>query len=125
MLIGVAPRLLLSSLIGGAIGDSLGADIEFLSLDEIRHRFPDGIRNLPPHQGVVGAITDDTQMTLFTAEGILDAIRRGHERGIWHPPSQVHLAQLRWLVTQGEGSPVLATATGLVTDRRQRHGPGT
>ncbi len=48
------------SLIGGAIGDSLGAEIEFLSLDDIRRRFPDGIPELPPHRGLRGAITDDT-----------------------------------------------------------------
>ncbi|MDR7127086.1 ADP-ribosylglycohydrolase family protein, partial [Pseudotabrizicola sp. 4114] len=66
-----------ASLLGGAIGDSLGAEIEFLSLTEIRRRYPDGISELPPHMGLHGAITDDTQMTLFTAEGIIRAQVRG------------------------------------------------
>lgn len=115
-----------ASLIGGAIGDSLGAEIEFLSLDKIRQRFPDGISDLPPHQGLRGAITDDTQMTLFTAEGIIRAHVRGALKGIWHPPSVVHHALLRWHRTQG-GRPLVETDdVGLIADRRlwARRAPG-
>jgi len=50
----------------------------------------------------LGAITDDTQMTLFTAEGLIRAWVRFEDRGICHPPSIVHHAYLRWLLTQGE-----------------------
>lgn len=66
-----------------------------------------------PHRGIAdynyaygrrGAITDDTQMTLFTVEGMLRAIVRGRERGICHPPSVIHLVYIRWLHTQGEKS---------------------
>lgn len=54
------------------MGDALGAPVEFLKLEEIRTRFrPDGIRDFSPAFGKIGAITDDTQMTLFTAEGLL------------------------------------------------------
>ena len=56
-------------LFGGAMGDALGAEIEFWSLGRIRALFPDGLKELPPHDGRAGRITDDTQMTLFTAEG--------------------------------------------------------
>ena len=60
------------SLLGGAVGDTLGAPIEFESLREIRARFgPEGLRKPAPAFGRVGAITDDTQMTLFTAEGLI------------------------------------------------------
>lgn len=123
----VSQELLRASLLGGAIGDSLGAEIEFWSLAQIRARFPSGIQDLPPHDGIVGAITDDTQMTLFTAEGVLDAYERGIERGIWHPPSSVHYALLRWLETQGGRS--IRTSwphSGLIRDRRMhvRRSPG-
>jgi ADP-ribosylglycohydrolase len=123
---GVDPRLLRASLLGGAVGDSLGAEIEFWSLDQIRQRFPGGLTDLPPHDGIRGAITDDTQMTLFTAEGILDAYERGMDRGIWHPPSSVHLALLRWLETQGHPSDLVWPHAGLITDRRMhaRRAPG-
>ncbi len=46
-------------------------------------------------------ITDDTQMTLFTAEGILRAETRGCEKGICHPTEMVFFAYQRWLITQG------------------------
>lgn len=80
-------------------GDSLGAEIDFLSLDASRRKFPEGISDLPPHQGLRGSITDDTQMTLFTAEGLIWAHVRGSLKGIYHPPSVVHHALLRWYHT--------------------------
>ena len=90
-------------LLGGAVGDALGAPVEFMSLKEIRDRFgPDGIRDFEPAYGRSGSITDDTQMTLFTAEGLLRATMRMADRGICHVPSMVHHAYLRWLLTQGE-----------------------
>ena len=114
------------SLIGGAIGDSLGAEIEFLSLDEIRRRFPEGVSDLPPHQGLRGAITDDTQMTLFTAEGMIRAHIRGALKGICHPPSVVHHALLRWHRTQGGKPRVETDDIGLISDPRMwaRRAPG-
>jgi ADP-ribosylglycohydrolase len=48
-----------------------------------------------------GAVTDDTQMALFTAEGILRAYVRGHEKGICDPATVVQHAYMRWLKTQG------------------------
>ena len=90
-------------LLGGAVGDALGAPVEFLLRTEILNRFgPRGIVDLAPAYGKVGAITDDTQMTLFTAEGVLRAYVRSTLRGIGHPPSVIHKAYLRWLHTQGE-----------------------
>lgn len=90
-------------LLGGAIGDALGAPVEFLSRSEIVERFgPQGIVDMAPAYGKLGAITDDTQMTLFTAEGALRAYVRSMLRGICHPPSIIHKAYLRWLHTQGE-----------------------
>jgi ADP-ribosylglycohydrolase len=87
-------------LLGGAVGDALGAPVEFWSSSEIHRRLgPAGVTGMieaPP------AITDDTQMTLFTAEGLIRASVRGRTKGICHPPSVVRHAYLRWLHTQGE-----------------------
>ncbi len=94
-------------LLGGAVGDALGAPVEFLKRDAIVGVFgQDGIRDMAPAYGRVGAITDDTQMTLFTAEGLLRAHVRGAVRGICHAPSVVAYAYLRWLHTQGVGHPL-------------------
>lgn len=109
-----------ASLLAGGYGDSLGADIEFMPLDAIKRRFPEGLSDLPPHKGKYGAITDDTQMTLFTAEGLIRAHIRGMLKGMCHPPSVVHHGLLRWYRTQG-GTPQVETDTvGLVVDRRLR-----
>lgn len=92
-------------LLGGAVGDALGAPIEFMRLDVIRQRFGEnGLTDYAEAYGRKGAITDDTQMSLFTAEGILRAFCRGNLRGICHPPSVVHHAYIRWLNTQGQRS---------------------
>ncbi len=64
------PHSVLGCLLGGAVGDALGAPVEFLSWPSIRRQFGEaGIRNFVPAYGQLGAITDDTQMMLFTAEG--------------------------------------------------------
>jgi ADP-ribosylglycohydrolase len=81
-------------LLGGALGDALGAPVEFSSLSEIRSRHgPAGVTSLSS-----GLVTDDTQLTLFTVEGMIRASVRGD-------PSEVHRAYLRWLATQQRSSP--------------------
>ncbi|WP_172202776.1 ADP-ribosylglycohydrolase family protein [Niveibacterium sp. COAC-50] len=93
-------------LLGGAVGDALGAPIEFMHRAEILRRFgPEGLTEMVPAYGRVGAITDDTQMTLFTAEGVLRGFVRESLRGLCHPPSVIHYAYLRWLHTQGYSLP--------------------
>lgn len=93
-------------LLGGAVGDALGAAVEFSSLEMIRAAFGRaGILDFAPAYGRVGAITDDTQMSMFTAEGLIRAYNSGVGKGICHPPSVVRHAYLRWLHTQGESSP--------------------
>jgi ADP-ribosylglycohydrolase len=92
-------------LLGGAVGDALGAPVEFLDLPAIIRRYGrQGITSYDVAYGRRGAITDDTQMTLFTAEGVLRAIVRLNHKGICHPPSVLHHAYVRWLHTQGERS---------------------
>lgn len=89
-------------LLGGAAGDALGAPVEFLSLRDIRAAYGSGgIGEFAQSYNRPGAITDDTQMTLFTAEGLLRADNRLSEKGICDPPTMVYLAYLRWLETQG------------------------
>lgn len=111
---------------GGALGDAMGAEIEFWSLAQIKARFPNGIDQLIPHQGKIGAITDDTQMSLFTAEGLIRAKIRGVLKGVSHPASVVHHALQRWMKTQGEMTAAGICEVGLVTDTRlhARRAPG-
>ena len=88
-------------LLGGAVGDALGAPVEFLRREEIKRLFgPAGITEYAPAYGRIGALTDDTQMTLFTAEGLLRAHVRHHLKGTCSVPSVVCHSYLRWLLTQ-------------------------
>ncbi|MEU8412472.1 ADP-ribosylglycohydrolase family protein [Amycolatopsis japonica] len=95
------------SLFAGAIGDALGAKTEFDSIDRIREiAGPAGITDLIPAYGGVGRITDDTQMTLFTLEGLIRAHAAARrEQGTFATTSPVEqslqLAYQRWLHTQG------------------------
>jgi ADP-ribosylglycohydrolase len=92
----------LGCLLGGAVGDALGAPIEFLSLKEIRHRFgPRGVTSFVAGEWPAGSITDDTQMTLFTAEAMIRALHRAEDRGLVSIPAVTRKAYLRWLHTQG------------------------
>ena len=74
------------SLFGGAMGDALGYPLEFLKREEITKRFGDnGITEYALNSKGLAEISDDTQMTLFTATGILIGITRGNLRGIMGP----------------------------------------
>jgi ADP-ribosylglycohydrolase len=116
-------------LLGGAVGDALGAPVEFMGLAEIRARFgADGIRDFAPAYGRIGAITDDTQMTLFTAEGLFLAWRRSWTYGFSHPPSMIHAAYMGWFKTQGGHAPSVSGsgAEGLLAlpELHSRRAPG-
>ncbi|QHF04322.1 ADP-ribosylglycohydrolase family protein [Pseudomonas asturiensis] len=115
-------------LLGGAVGDALGAPVEFLECDAIRATFgAQGIVDFAPAYGRLGAVTDDTQMMLFTAEGLLRAYVRGSSRGICHVPSVIHHALLRWLVTQDVQPAIHVSLNGWLVKERalwSRRAPG-
>lgn len=117
-------------LLGGAVGDALGAPIEFKSLREIRAEFGRaGLDDYAPAYGRVGAITDDTQMTLFTAEAAIRYDNRLRGKGIASFPMMLKNSYLRWLETQGELPPYpdeYVRNGGLMdmADLRHRRGPG-
>jgi hypothetical protein len=98
-------------LLGGAVGDALGAGIEFSSLADIRAQHgPAGVTGYVPCYGRPSAITDDTQMTLFTAEGLLRAYRDDAERR--DVPASLWRAYQRWLLTQGGTAARVTPADG-------------
>ncbi|MFH8773741.1 MULTISPECIES: ADP-ribosylglycohydrolase family protein [unclassified Streptomyces] len=95
-------------LLGGAVGDALGYPVEFASLDRIRVSHGErGVTGLVPGaHGVIGRISDDTQMTLFTVEALVQAHAREREKGIgggW--ALLLRQAYERWLQTQSKPGP--------------------
>lgn len=117
-------------MLGGASGDALGYPVEFMYYEEIKKRYgANGIRNYELTSGKA-QISDDTQMSIFTATGILTAIAC-EAMDQWHyiwdemdrirerqpgaecddiqiqnenfdPTGYVRIAYKDWLVTQGE-----------------------
>lgn len=91
------------SLFGGAVGDALGYPIEFFSESEIFLKYgAQGIREYAfDKESGKALISDDTQMSLFTADGILVADTRLSMRGIGgNPHDYVADSYMDWLLTQ-------------------------
>ncbi|MHC5903274.1 ADP-ribosylglycohydrolase family protein [Streptomyces sp. S6] len=90
-------------LLGGAVGDALGYPVEFRSLDRIRaDHGPRGVTHyVPDGQNVTGRISDDTQMTLFTVEGLCQ-IKESERLGLRTVDRTrvIRWAYDRWLHTQ-------------------------
>ncbi|MBP3893190.1 MAG: ADP-ribosylglycohydrolase family protein [Atopobiaceae bacterium] len=86
-------------LVGGAIGDALGYPVEFDSYEGICGQFgQDGIRAYSIHPWAGCAqFSDDTQMTLFSASGLLQV---GAGASDEECNSSVYGAYLDWLHTQ-------------------------
>lgn len=96
----------LGCLVGGAAGDALGYAVEFMSESEIFSRYgKDGITEYSLLGGCA-KISDDTQMTLFTANGLLVGETRGRLRGIQAPyPTYIAQAYKEWYQTQASRFP--------------------
>ena len=85
---------LIGCLLGGAIGDAMGYPVEFMRYADIARYFGGaGVRDLSAST----LVSDDTQMTLFTAEGLLNANRMNKP-----PVKSVYRSYLRWYYTQSK-----------------------
>ena len=93
---------ILSSLLLGALGDALGYTVEFSPWSSIRAGYgPNGILD-PVPAGKKAIISDDTQMTLFTAEGYILGYQRANLSGVGANIEHcIYQAYLCWLKTQG------------------------
>lgn len=95
-------------LVAAAAGDALGAPVEFLWMPEIRQHYGfRGIRDYPRGEGL---ITDDTQMTMATARGLLAAATAVRDGDLETAVHAVYREYLAWFKTQ--------------EDPLERRGPG-
>lgn len=102
----------LGAMLASAAGDSLGASVEFFSLERIRALYGDrGVSDLTPAFGMpAGVITDDTQQAIALGEGLCAAIPQGRSNEsirecVWQELKKWHALQTR--------------------DPRQQRAPGT
>lgn len=94
-------------LIGGAAGDALGYAVEFLDSASIKQMY--GKQGITEYdlKGGKALISDDTQMTLFTANGLLFGTTRGCVRGIMGSyASYIGVCYRDWYRTQRESYPL-------------------
>lgn len=124
-------------MLGGAAGDALGAPVEFLDRAEIEKRYgKDGIMNYELTLGKA-RITDDTQLSMFTALGLQQAFTQAGKMAVFDDEKKfdeflrsyrdfVRWAYFDWLFTQGEtdddGMP--STWLGYVRELYSRRCPG-
>ncbi len=96
----------LGVMLGLAVGDALGAPVEFTSLDTIlAERGDRGVTDFEPWSGFpAGYYTDDTQMSVATANGTLAAYDAGAMAEVDSALPHVYAAYLDWLETQSDPS---------------------
>ncbi|MFC7402713.1 ADP-ribosylglycohydrolase family protein [Citricoccus sp. GCM10030269] len=108
------PSRILGLLAGGAAGDALGYTVEFSTLAQIQERYGEGGLTHPVQleairSGQTIPVSDDTQLTLFVLDGLLDWIEWSNEGSMADPAACVWLSCLRWYRTQTghlpEGAP--------------------
>ena len=94
-------------LLAGAAGDALGFEVKFMSEEDIFRKFGvNGITEYVFHSGVA-EISDDTQMALFTATGLLLGTTRGMTRGIMGQyEDYIRYSYKDWYKTQTESFPL-------------------
>jgi ADP-ribosyl-[dinitrogen reductase] hydrolase len=94
-------------ILGGALGDAFGYEIEFCSSDVIRRHFgPKGLLEPVAKNGKL-LVSDDTQMTLFTLQGMLRAAK--HAGGDQSRIDEIRTAYKDWFATQRDASPQSAS----------------
>jgi len=104
-------------LLGLAIGDALGAPVEFLTLSEIKRQYGEhGITDFTQWgRFKPGSYTDDTQMSLSTAIGCIRSYQRWKSRGTCNPASVVYRRYLEWLESQKDPDRRRAPGTTCLT----------
>ena len=103
-------------LLGGAIGDALGYPVEFLLKDIIKLKYGNGgITDLQLQNGK-SLVTDDTQMTFFTSDGLLKSIKKGYGENTEPDYNIIYKSYQNWLNTQTKDGKKLNENQGWVTD---------
>ena len=82
-------------LLGGACGDALGYPVEHKTIEAIHELYGEtGLKEMETCNGVA-IVTDDTQMTIYTAQGLLYAGKKHCDYG--DTAREVHKSYLRWI----------------------------
>lgn len=90
-------------LLGGAIGDAVGRPVERVRINDIKDRYGDeGIQDMQT-VGLKGRVTDDTQLTIFTADGLIKSDISGKSNNEEPDYDIIYNSYKDWYKTQTEG----------------------
>lgn len=90
----------LGCILGGAVGDAFGAPVEGYNKKSIDERYGEnGLRYLIKRNGFA-RITDDTQMTLFTIDGLMKSLIKNGNLDEKPDIGRIHGSYLDWYRTQ-------------------------
>ncbi|WP_246330397.1 ADP-ribosylglycohydrolase family protein [Saccharopolyspora hordei] len=96
----------LGSMLAGALGDALGFAIEHHDIGMLRREFGPAGLSAPVLRDGLARVSDDTQMMLFTLEGLIRAhVARRMKPVDNDPVPEVQHAYQRWLHTQNQPWP--------------------
>ena len=89
-------------LLGGAIGDALAFPFRTADATELADAMTDGkMTDLICHDAIGRAlVSDDTQLMAFTADGMIWADKRAHEKGVYAYVPSVFYGYQKWYYTQ-------------------------
>lgn len=93
----------MGSMVGGAVGDALGYPVEFMNYSQIVGKYgSQGITRYDTDENGVAEISDDTQMSLFTANGLLFCFTRYATYGVLgaSPADYIRDSYIEWFQTQ-------------------------
>ncbi|WP_026818062.1 ADP-ribosylglycohydrolase family protein [Arthrobacter castelli] len=94
------PSRIHGCLLGGALGDALGSPVETMNAEYARNYFgPAGPAAFSPASEI--RFTDETQLSLYSVDGLLEAVRWANDGVPADETACVWLAYLRWLRLQG------------------------
>ncbi len=109
-------------LIGGGVGDALGYAVEFIDVESIFEQYGEqGITRYDFFGGKSKAlISDDTQMTLYTANGLLCGAARGAKEKEY--AGYIYKCYLDWLKTQRwDDGPIIKGKMAWLNDVEELH----
>lgn len=116
----------LGCLLGGAIGDAMGAPLEFLDEEAIQQRYGDKGLRYVRKKGSSYKFTDDTQMTIFTIKGLLNSFSKINSLIVEPDYNIIYDAYQDWYKTQINAN-TLEVSENNVFDRKElyaKRGPG-
>lgn len=89
------------TLVGGAVGDALGYEVEFMSMKSILKKYGEnGITRFSSDKNHLAHFSDDTQMSLFTLEGLMNGVMASKAGPVSDILPHIKEAYLNWYKTQ-------------------------